>query len=450
MGDFWSDAGDNVTAFLGGTTPERVRASKNRVSSFAAAGKPAPSIQRDKNAFAPNPYKNQPSGIPQSDTLPRNTAAPRSVNQEMYNPNGTRQGADDNIVPQPHQQSILDQLYQQMTTPYKRPDASQYDFSPIDNALKGRLDLIDQLKNTTQGNFQKSDQATQDMHNQFVNQMNTEGVAGVNKIADTQKSNLTNDNNAAIAQLNAQKAADMSARTEMLNRLGIQGAGGAVDPNTATMDQGISTIAQRGAADQTMADNNRASNMQYNTVQANAMGAAGIQRREQLANQLQAILGKADMAKTDAQTQAAQQKAGMLNDSQGVSFQAYKDQQSRAQNLFDTLLRDQTQNNRYNMQYGPGSKYQQGASGTGGYQQIADDLSSTPGMDPDQAAHGMAALDDVLSNGNYLAGAQGQAGTDPYDRTAVLAKALMDKDHSLSRGVATQIATNYGKISTLK
>lgn len=403
-----------------------------------------------KMALAGSTYASGgPNTMPQDqlDEIVRRNTLPyqRSSNQEMFNPNGTRQGADDNIVNEPQQKSILDSLYDQMMTPYKRPDASQYDFSPIDNALNSRLGLIDQLKTSAQNNFQRSDQNTQDMHNQFVNQMNTEGVANVNKIADTQKSNLTNDSNAGIAQLNQQKAADMQARTDMLNKLGIQAAGGAVDPGTETLDRGISTIAQRGAADQTLADNNRASNMALNSSEAAAMGAAGVQRREMLQNQLQAIMGKADIAKMDAQGSAAQQKASMLNDAQGVAFNAYKDQQSRAQNLFDTLTRDRTQNNRYNMQYGPNSRYQTGKGPVtpGGYQQISNDLANA-GVDEDEAAQGMKALDDVLNSGNYLSSVQ-----DPnVDRAAVLAQKIGAITHNPH--VAAQIALNYGKTATLK
>jgi hypothetical protein len=349
-----------------------------------------------------------------------------------------------NNYPQtPQQPSLLETLLGKINTPYQRPDASQMNFQALDQALKGKLGLIDSLKGQTQQNFDKADVNSQAMGDAFKNDILNGGAKNLNSIADQQKGNLSGDAASAVAAMQASKDKAMNDRIGMLKSLGIQDAGAAVDPSQNTFSQGMATVDSRLAGNQAQADQQRAGNLALNNTMAQSAGMEAMARRQALQMQLAQTLGKANMAEMDAKSQDAAARSNIINGVNDQYYKQYKDQQDVARELFNTVLNDQTRNTRYQMQYG--NKNQSG----GGYAGIADTLASS-GIDPNEAADGMSVLNDVLSSGNYLAGAQGQ-NQDPYDRTAVLAKAIRDKSNGrVSPGVAAQIADNYNRQQTLR
>lgn len=402
---------------------------------------------KDKYGIKPTAPKTAIAGGRESadgGPIPRASIMPSKITNPSYNPNGTRQGADD--IPEstyrdgPPPPSLLETLLGHLQEQYQRPDPSQFDTSIIDNALKDKLGLIENLKAQTQGNFDKSDVALQGMHDAFKHSIETDSANRFNQIADQQKSMLGSDVQNTVNALTASREKATNERADMLQRLGIQAAGAAVDPGNTAMDRGIADAQAKGLTDQTLADNRRASDLALNNTMAQSVGMAGVQRRAALQNQLQAILGKADMAEMDAKSQSATAKANLINDAQGNMYKAFNDRQDRYQKLFDTILHDNTLNSRYQMQYG------NNGAGGGGMGSLANSLQ---GVDPEEAANGLAALSDILGNGNYLDGANGPNGTTPYDRTAVLANKLVQDKH-INPSVALQIATGYNKLPTLK
>lgn len=357
-----------------------------------------------------------------------------------------------NYPQQPKQPSLLESLYNRMNAPYQRPDQSQMNFQALDQALKGKLGLIDELKNQTQHNFEQSDVNSQAMGDAFQNQTRTQGAKSFNNIADQQKANLTGDTNAGIAVLQGQKDKDMADRTKMLQALGIQAAGAAVDPSQATLSNGIATLGTKMAGDQTQGDQMRAANLAGNEQLAQSMGMQANMRRQALQMQLLQTLGKANMAAVDAKSQDAAARSNIINGVNDQYYKQYQDQRANDRDLFEKIMHDQTLNNRYNMQYGPNSR----SNSQGGISGIANDLMRSQ-VAPDDASAGMSALNDVLSGGNYLATANGgNGGNIPYDKTQVLAQALTAKlqgkgmDQAKAAAVATQIADGYNRQQTLR
>lgn len=433
MGDFWSDAGDNITAFFGGTSPEKVRANKQRVQAYQQAGKPAPSIQRDlgnKQALAiPNRPSNRPPQSEMDEIIRRNTETPRYANKMQFD--------EANYVepPKPPPPSILEILMGKLGEQYEGPDPSKMDFSSLDKALESRMGMLNGARDRIRGNFNESDANTAAMHNQFENQVRTDDAARYNQISDQQKANLNTSAQQGVGNLEAARAKAVAERQAMLQNLGIQEAGGAQDPGVQALDRGTQMINERNTINQQLADNQRGTNLAYNNTVAQSIGQQGLARRSALQQQLQGLLGKVDMAESEAKAQNEIERQRAISSGGDTGYKQWNDNQNRMMDLFQTLSGQELQRDKMNM---PGEEAK-----PQGMQAIAAQLEQS-GADPAMAQRGLQALSQILAEGNYLAGANGEDGNTPYDKANVITQKL--RGAGIDPFTASQIGISYSNL----
>lgn len=434
---WFEDAGDNITAFFGGTSPEKVRANRQRVQAYQGANKPLPSIQRDlsnKQALAvPNrPVQQRPDDKTMADIVRRNTM-PYNGGREIGNADGSTTFPEKEPPPPPP--SILEILMGRLSEQYEGPDPSKMDFSSLDKALQTRLGMLGDARNRIQGNFNTSDANTAAMHSQFENQVRTEDANRYNQIGDQQKANLNANTQQGIGLMEASRAKAQAERQAMLQNLGIQEAGGAQDQGVETLNRGIQTLNERNTTNQNLADNLRSNNLSYNNTVAQSIGQQGVARRAALQQQLAGLMGKVDMAESEAKSQNEIERQRAISSAGDAGYDRWNDEQGRNMELFKTLSGQELQREKMNM---PGRETR-----PSGINAVAYDLENS-GADPVAAERGLAALSQILSEGNYLEGANGPEGTTPYDRANIMIQKLKAK--GVDPMTATQVGTSYANL----
>lgn len=344
----------------------------------------------------------------------------------------------DGVAPTP--KSPLEIIMDQLNQTYHGPDPSKMDFSSLDKALSGRLGYINDAEKQIQGNFDKSDLAVQLMHDAFKHEVQTKDAARFNQISDTQESGLKHNLQDSTNNLAGQRDHYMAEKMAMLKNLGQGAMAAGADKNEQSLNDGIATATKRNGIDMGIAEQGRATNQAYNVGVAQSIGQAGVQRRSELTRQLQGLLGKAEMAKSEARAQDQTSRQTAISQANDTGYKQWNDNQDRLQHMFDTLTNEGIQRD----------KMAQGSavnpSAPKGMNYIADQLGQS-GMDPNKASQGIAALQDVLSSGNYLEGANGsgsQAGQVPYDKTNIIIQKL--RQRGVDPDVATAVGTLYGQM----
>lgn len=338
--------------------------------------------------------------------------------------------------PAPTPPSPLEVLMERLSQGYQGPSQDQMDFSALDKALESRLGALGGARNQIQGNFDKSDVALEGMHRAFENQVRTEDAGRYNQIADTQKANLNANTQQSVGSLEAARAKAVAERQAMLQNLGIQEAGGAVDQGVEALNRGVQGIQERNNVNQNLAEQQRGNNLSYNNTVAQSIGQAGVARRSALQQQLQSLMGKVDMAEAEARTQNEIERSRQMSQANSAGYDQWNDQQNRYMDMFDRISQNEIAREKMGMDTGPQERPQ-------GMGRIAADLEMS-GADPAMAQRGLAALGQILSGGNYLEGANGPEGNTPYDRVNVITQKL--KAAGIDPFVASQIGISYGNL----
>lgn len=337
--------------------------------------------------------------------------------------------------PQQPQTSLFDELLGKVTSDWSGIDKSKIDYSPLDQALNARLGALNGIRDKSNQNFEKSDVALEGMHRAQQNRMNTEGVSRYNNIADTQKQNLTASNDIAQNNLAQVKADDMAKRQAMLQNLGIQAAGAQEDSSAGVLNQTIGSIESREQADLVNADQDRASNLAYNQGMVNSVGQQGVERRSDLAQQLQTILGRVDMAQADAQSENAQARYQLEQQEGARQYDQFQNQRGFLSDTMGMMQDDALKREEMAMK-----QSQMKPPEVGGFAGLGQDLLNT-GYDPREVQNAMNILATVTA-GDYRKGIDPNAG---YDQASVLNKVLQ-KNGVTSPMLAFQLATNYANM----
>lgn len=363
-----------------------------------------------------------------------------SVDEPQYSTDrrgngGTRQGSDD-IPPSRYrdgdgESSLFDQLMAEFQSKWSGPDKSQIDYSPLDKALQARLGAIGNVRNQANQNFDKSDANLESMHRGFQNHISTEGANQFNQIADNAKGQLTGINADSAARLQAIKADDQAKRQQMLQALGIQASGAAPDESANALTQAQASIGSRNEAELANTEQDRATNLAYNQGIATSVGQQGVERRGELQQQLQSILGKLGMAEADATQEDAMARYELEQNQGNQQYQQWRDRQGF---LGDTLgmLQDDAQKMAEAQSKGSDVKIN-------GFSGLAQDLVNT-GYQVPEIQGAMGALSNILA-GDYMKGVDPNAG---YARTDILNKLLQRE--GVDPMLAIQLATNYGNL----
>ncbi len=341
------------------------------------------------------------------------------------------------LNPQPAMpKSLMEQLLDKIDAPYNGGGgASQVDTSALDQALKAQLGQIGQVRNNTNQNFQESDRNIMGMHEAARNEVLTGGKQRFEDISNQQMAGLKESRQDVIGELQGYKDAENAKRMAMLKNLGIE-ASGATPSDTSAYDQGISSISNRGAAEQANAVGDRATNLAYNTTVANSIGQQGADRRADLAQQLQSILGRLGMAETETNQQYGMQKAQMQQQGADKSYDMWNNERNFNQQRYNDLfgqkmaMQDQAaQQQKMNMPVE--------VPGFGG---LAEDLLNT-GYPEQETQRAMQILSGVLSS-EYMNGIP-----DGYDRASIIARRL--KEQNVPDVIAAQLATNYSNLGNV-
>jgi hypothetical protein len=436
---FFEDLNDNVTGFFGGSSADKARKNRERVNAYKGANKPLPSIQsdlRNKSALT------VPSKTSLSDLVNKNTMKPGEYSNPQYqNPRyANKQQFDEANYsgPSPQevsQKSLFDELLGKITSDWSGPDKKKIDYSPLDNALNSRMDALKGLRDKSQQNFEKSDVALEGMHRAQQERMGTEGVNRYNSIADTQKSNLQADNQGAQDYLAKIKSDDMAKRTAMLQNLGLTDASAAShDVSADPINEAIGSIASRNEANQTTAEQNRGSNLAFNQGVINSVGQQGVERRGDLAQQLQAIFGKIDMASADAQNENAQQRFQLEQNAGNQQYQQWRDQKGFMQDTLGMMQEDARARDEMAMK----AQTQKPAS-IPGFEGVGQSLLNS-GYEVPEVQNALGILSNITA-GDYRKGIDPNAG---YSDVSILNKRLQEQ--GISPMLAIQLATNYANL----
>lgn len=346
-----------------------------------------------------------------------------------------RQGMGANVVtPEDHQSSLFDDLLGRGTAKWGGVDKSQIDYSPLDKILASRMGLIDQLTGQTNQNFDKSDLALEQMHRALQNDLNTTAAGNYNKIADEGKANLQGVQDTSNQRIQNIKAEDMAKRQAMLKNLGIEAAGAQADTASDPLSEAQANIAEHANAGLVRMDQDRAGNLAFNQGISSSVGQQGVERRAALQQQLQQVLGKLGMAKTDYQNQDAQQRMQLDRDAEQRQYQEFDRERSYAADTANKM-----EDRAFQQQQAMAKSNQQKTSGFAG---LAADLQHT-GYDDATIQNAMGALTDVLGT-QYMKGINPQE----YDKTAVLTRRLQEPPYNLPKMIAGQLATNYGNLGS--
>lgn len=436
---FFEDLNDNLTGFFGGSSADKARKNRERANAYKGANKPLPSIQTDLKNKSALAVPNNKTSL--TDLVNKNTMKPGEYNNPQFKYNNKQQFDEANYgntykggSPQGSQSSLFDELLGKVTSDWGGPDKSKIDYSPLDNALNARLGALNGLRDKSQQNFDKSDVALEGMHRALQDRITTDGAAKYNQIADTQKADLTASNDIAQNNLQKYKADDMAKRTAMLQNLGIEAAGAQEDTSANSLNQAIGSIESREQADLATADANRGTNLAYNQGIATSVGQQGVERRGDLAQQLQAIFGKIDMASADAQAENAQQRFQLEQNAGDKQYQQWRDQKGFMSDTLGMLQEDARAREEMAMKSG-----QQDPQVMSGFAGIGQDLLNS-GYEVPDVQNAMTVLSTITS-GDYRKGIDPNAG---YNDVSILNRRLQEQ--GISPMLAIQLATNYANL----
>lgn len=393
---------------------------------------------RDKKPYfsndRPSPIHSDITKSKLFDTGETASTKPRfSVDEQRDRAMARRQGMGPNAQPPMQQEDdFFSKLMEQLQGEYTGVDRTKVDYSPLDNALKARMDAIGGIRNQANDNFKTSDANLEAMHRAFQNNINTEGAGRFNTTADNAKTQLTGINTDAQQRLQAIKADDMAKRQAMLQNLGIEEAGAAPDESANPLNQALASIASRNEAELANVEQDRNTNLAFNSKIATSVGQQGVERRAALQQQLQGILGKLGMAEADAQ---AENQQGRLSIEQNAGNQQYQQWRDRQGFLQDTLgMMQDDARKQAEMAQGSGDPVK-----VGGFSGLAQDLVNT-GYDVPEIQNAMSALSQITGS-DYMKGIDPNAG---YSESAVLNKILQQR--GIDPMLAIQLATNYANL----
>lgn len=336
-------------------------------------------------------------------------------------------------TPEDKQQSLFDELLGKVTSDWGGVDKSKIDYSPLDAALNARMEALNGLRTKSQENFNTSDANLESMHRGFQDHINTEGAGNYNKIADQAKGNLQASNQQSQDYIANIKAQDMAKRNAMLANLGLtEESAASHDVSADPLNEAIGSIASRNDANLTNVDQDRASNLAFNQSVATSVGQQGVERRGDLAQQLQAIFGKIDMAGADAQAENAQARFQLEQGAEDRQYSQWQNKQGFLQDTLGMLQQDAQERDKMAME-----QQSQDPASIGGFAGIPQDLRNSGYQDP-EIQQAMGALAEVNASDDFNRDANSMAGN---DKVHVYMKYL--KQRGIPDALAFQAATNY-------
>lgn len=397
------------------------------------------------NNTGPTPNVRQADRVSSSTKKPF-TGWPAGQLSLKPNPPAKREVSEAYPLP-PSQPSLMDQLMAELSQGYERPQAQQQQgdgglslyMKSLDDALAAKLGAIGGIRNQAQQNFQTSDQNLASMFGATANNIATQGSQRFGEIAQANKQGILGARDESLNRLQADQARSQANRQAMLQALGIQEAGAAVDPGDQTMQDAMTGITNRSNIASQGAEQAGTTNQAYNQSVVNSVNQQGAERRGALTQQLAALQNQLGMAEADAQSEYGQQKAQLqakFQEAQANAAAANNEQDykiwSDRQNLVFDLWKTITDRENKAGEAAQDTKVQ----GFGG---LAQDLLNQ-GVPQEQASQYMNILSNVIG-GEYMKGVHPDEG---YDRASILARRLIE--NGVPAVIAGNLATNYSNL----
>lgn len=377
---------------------------------------------------SPAPSNNRPSA-------PSNYNTDDARDRAMAGRSGLVTGPNQMPPEDTSEQDAFDALLGRANAKWGGGEKSGRDYTPLDKALEARIGMLNDLRNQTQGNFDKSDANLGAMHNALQDDLRGRGAGVYNTIADTEQSNLRGIQEGAQGRLQGIKNEDMAKRAAMLKELGIEAAGGQEDSSAAVLSDAQANIASRGQAEQANSEGDRASNLAYNQGIVASVGQQGVERRGALAQQLQQVFGKLSQAEAEYRANDQEARIGFDQQADDRQYAEFNNDRAYARESVNRMEDRAWQVEDRNAKGGTPQK-------VAGYSGLAQDLVNT-GYDPQAIQGAMGALSKVLGS-EYLKDVNPNQG---YSQTAIIHRKLVD-EYNVDPNLAIQLATNYGNLGT--
>ncbi len=224
-----------------------------------------------------------------------------------FNGGATRQGMDDQQGPgDDPMKKLMDrraQLEAMLDEDYTGDPEMD---SLINEAYASALGNITGARGRANENFAKSDANIAALSAGHVNTIKTDDLNAVKRIGGELQSGYQQTFDTAKSGMEANRSAELSERTAMLQRLGIQeaGLGNAGQGETEAIER--LTENQSGAMRQ--AQGYQAADEVRNNELASSQASAGVERRSALNKDLQGILGNLDTAESELAASKSQQQ----------------------------------------------------------------------------------------------------------------------------------------------
>lgn len=181
----------------------------------------------------------------------------------------------------------------------------------VDEAFAGSLAAIEKARGSAQNNFKESDSAIQGLTQGHVNEIKTVDRRAVEDNAKQFSGELTNTYDGAKNTIAADQKAELSARAEMLSRLGIQEAG--LGNAGQAQSQAMTRLTEDKGAQLGRASTYKAADLTRNTEMAAAQATEGVERRSDLRRQLDGINADLDRDTASVENSKAQARLAGTN-----------------------------------------------------------------------------------------------------------------------------------------
>lgn len=181
----------------------------------------------------------------------------------------------------------------------------------VDEAFAGSLAAIEKARGSAQNNFNESDAAIQGLTQGHVNEIKTVDRKAVEDNGNQLTSDLTNTYDTSKNTIAADQKAELSARAEMLQRLGIQEAG--LGNAGQAQSQAMTRLTEDKGAQLGRASNYKAADLTRNTEMAAAQATEGVERRSDLRRQLDGINADLDRDTASVENSKAQARIAGTN-----------------------------------------------------------------------------------------------------------------------------------------
>lgn len=214
-------------------------------------------------------------------------------------------------------------------------DKLSRDFEPtgeysdmVEQAYASALANIGKARGQANSNFATSDAKIADLTAGHVNEIKTSDREAVQKIGGELQSGYKDVYGDARAQIQSDQSAEMAAKTEMLQRLGIQEAG--IGTAGRAQSEALTRLSQNEAGAMQQAKGYQAADETRNVEQAQSQASAGVERRSALSRDLQKIMGNLDDSEASVQSSIAM---GKLQGRQSEKSDFMREQQFNADSL---------------------------------------------------------------------------------------------------------------------